>query len=573
MITTMLLAVLAAVPLFFSSPVALRTDAYLTRLEGYGYSGSVLLAIDGEVVLRKGYGSARPGMPYTPDTGFEIGSMAKTFTAAAVLRLEERGALGTSESIATYLPDVPVDKRAITVEQLLSHTSGLPSGVPSKGPSPFADEVGREEVVARILELPLEFEPGREWSYSNGGYVLLAAIVERASGQSYRDFVRNEIWARAGLENTHFWGEPLRGPVAAGHDGYGNVVFDPATASATTWFDLGGGQVTSTLDDLHRWINALRSDKVLTAKQREAMFTPHTDPINANGFRFGYGWFLQQTPRGTRLALHGGDTLAAGAELTWWMDERMVLVTSTNVRHDFYPTRNRVDRVLRPMFFGDRAEPDVPTFVRADVPPPPGMIGTYGLPSGGTLHLTELHGRLYLGATGQNAVALLSPAAAEAQKERAWRSKAVRDAVDQLMNGRPASFDVLAGSTETHHLFRDAVREEIAALGRGIPSVETIGSFAAGYPVGNTPVGETTLLRLRFENAEAMYVIRWNERRIVATEVANIPYAAMMPLQQLPDATWAGWNIVTEKKVVVEVLPDGAIRVRSDGTSAVARRI
>jgi CubicO group peptidase (beta-lactamase class C family) len=573
MTSTLLFGVLAAVPLFFSSPVALRTDAYLTRLEGYGYSGSVLLAIDGEMVLRKGYGNARPGLPYTPETGFEIGSMAKTFTAAAVLRLEERGALRTSDSIAAYLPDVPADKRAITVAQLLSHTSGLVPGIPSKGPSPFADEVGRDEVVARILALPLEFAPGEKWSYSNGGYVLLAAIVEIASGQSYRDFVRKEIWARAGLENTHFWGEPLRGPVAAGHDGYGNVVFDPATASATTWFDLGGGQVTSTLDDLHRWIDALRSDKVLTAKQREAMFTPHTDPINASGFRFGYGWFLQQTPRGTRLALHGGDTLAAGAELTWWMDERMVLVTSTNVRHDFYPTRNRVDRVLRPMFYADRAEPDVPMFVRADIPPPPGLIGTYRLESGGTLHLTQLQGRLYLGATGQDATALLSPATAEVQKERQWRSKAVSDAVGQLMQGRPASFDVLAGSTETDHVFRDAVREEIAALGRGIPSVETIGSFAAGYPVGNTPVGETTLLRLRFENAEAMYAIRWNERRVVATEIVNIPYAAMVPLQQLPDRTWAGWNIVTEKKTTLDVMPDGAIRVRSDDRSALARRI
>lgn len=560
-----------------ASPVALRVDSYLTRLEGYGYSGSVLLEVDGQVLLRKAYGLANQpaGVPYTTETVFDIGSMAKTFTAAAILRLEEQGKLRLSDSIAAFLPNVPEDKKAFTVAQLLSHTSGLPGDVPSNGGIQSAEEVGRDEVVSRILALPLEQPPGTGPSYSNGGFVLLAAIVEKAGGQPYRDFVRNEIWTRAGLKNTRFWGEPGAGTVAAGHDGIGNVVFDPAKGSPTTWIDLGGGQVLSTLDDLRRWIHALQSDKVLPAKQRQAMFSAHTDPIDAaKRFRLGYAWFLNETARGTRLVLHGGDSFGTGAELVWWIDEKIVYVSSTNVRHDVYPTRNRVDRVLRPLLFDERAEPEVPAFVRADATPPDGMIGTYRLESGGTLHVFTLLGRLYVGARGQDATALLASPEADVEKERAWRSTTVAAAIMDLMRGKPEAFDVLAGSTATRHGFRDAVRDEIAGIARSaLAGVDVIGSFQSGFPVGGAPIAETTLLRLRFKDAEAFYAIRWNGRSVGATDISPMRYAAMVPLQLMLDRSWAGWNIITEKKLAVDFVPPDAIRVRVGDKSVTGKRV
>jgi len=119
--------------------------------------------------------------------------MAKTFTAAAVLKLEERGKLRLTDAITAYLPNIPDDKRAITIAQLLTHTSGLTGDVRSKGANPFADEVGRDEVAARILATPLEFEPGKQWSYSNGGYVLLAAIVENSGMRSDKPLRHGEI--------------------------------------------------------------------------------------------------------------------------------------------------------------------------------------------------------------------------------------------------------------------------------------------------------------------------------------------------------------------------------------------
>ena len=102
-----------------------------------------------------------------------------------------------------------------------------------------------------------------------------------------------------------------------------------------------------------------------------------------------------------------------------------------------------------------------------------------------------------------------------------------------------------------------------------------MGSFASGFPAGSTPtgIGETTLLRLRFDNADVMYVIRWAGRHLAATEASPMQYAAMVPLQQLLDRSWAGWNIITEKKFIVDVMPPDAIRVRCDDKSVVAKRV
>ncbi|HEX8152173.1 MAG TPA: serine hydrolase domain-containing protein [Thermoanaerobaculia bacterium] len=566
-----------ALPASAASPIATRIDSYVSRLEGFGYSGSVLLDIRGEVVLRKGYGYAnRPaGIAYDADTLFDIGSMAKTFTAAAIVRLEQQQRLAVSDPIARHLPGVPDDKKAITIEQLLTHTSGLAGDVPSRGASAFSDEVGRDEVVNRVLALPLRFAPGADWAYSNGGYVLLAAIVEAASAQPYRQYVRKEIFTPPGLRQTYFWGEiPAGARVAAGHDELGNVVFDPATASGTTWFDLGGGQVVSSLDDLRNWILALASEKVLPAKQRDALFLPRTKPVSPSNHRNAYAWLVRETARGTHMAQHGGDHLGTGADLKWWIDDEVILVTSTNVRHDFYPTRNRLDRVVPGVIFGERAEPDVPAFVRSDLAPPAALPGAYRLPSGGTLHVTIVNGRTYIGAEGQDAAALLAPASAEAAAERAWRSTTLRSAIETLMRGEPPEFDALVGSTAAEHGFRDAVKDEIAALGKGkVTSVALLGSFPSGFPADAKPLGEATLLRLTFaDSGPVTYAVHWAGRAIAATEASKIPYAAMVPLQQAVDRSWTGWNLITEQKITVDFVAPNAIRLQSGERTETATR-
>ena len=153
------------------------------RLEGAvpkDFWGAVLVARDGRVLYARGYGRAdKSGQPVTLDSLFDIGSVSKQFTATAILKLEEQGRLATADSIAKYFVDVPADKKVVTIHHLLTHTSGIPHDI-TLGEAEYRE---RDAMVASVLKADLRSEPGTEFRYSNIGYFLLAALVERTSGQ------------------------------------------------------------------------------------------------------------------------------------------------------------------------------------------------------------------------------------------------------------------------------------------------------------------------------------------------------------------------------------------------------
>ena len=181
--------------------LAKKVDDYLTGIVPFGYSGGFLLAKNGEILLNKGYGMAvrDKGAPNTEQTIFCTGSVTKQFTAAGIMKLEMMGKLNTSDSITKYLPDVPTDKEGISLHNLLTHTSGIGGDV--GGDYEVAE---RDETVKKILAQPLRAQPGKEFFYSNAGFSLLAAIIERVTGQSYEDFLRSQLFLPAGMANTGY---------------------------------------------------------------------------------------------------------------------------------------------------------------------------------------------------------------------------------------------------------------------------------------------------------------------------------------------------------------------------------
>lgn len=189
-------------------------DEYLRRLEGFGFSGALLVAKDGEIYLSKGYGWAdrERRIPVTTETVFEGASLNKQFTAAAIMKLEEQGKLRVEDSISKYFDNVPEDKKTVTLHHLLTHSAGFPnefgrSGVDyGKNPEQYYYQ-DRDTFVREILKAPLEYAPGTKAGYSNPSYSLAAAIVEKVSGQSYESFVREQLLVPAGLANTGFENE------------------------------------------------------------------------------------------------------------------------------------------------------------------------------------------------------------------------------------------------------------------------------------------------------------------------------------------------------------------------------
>ena len=264
MLTTLLLAAaLTAAPA--NSQLGEKLDRWLVAAD---FRGNVLVSKGGVVLLRKGYGLAdrENGVPYTADTVFDVGSITKQFTAAAILKLELQGKLRVEDPIGKFFPGVPDDKKSITLHHLLTHTSGLESD--------FAgdyDPVLRDEYVKRILASTLRSKPGDVYFYANSGYSLLGAVVEIVSGKPYEQYLRENFFLPAGMPDTGYKlpGWP-QAKVAVGYrDGkrWGRINEKPWDKAGPYWALRANGGISSTLDDMLRWHVALTGDTVLSAAE------------------------------------------------------------------------------------------------------------------------------------------------------------------------------------------------------------------------------------------------------------------------------------------------------------------
>lgn len=284
-----------------------RVSVYLQQAEALGFTGGVVMSRGGRTILRETYGFADRdgGRPLRSDAVIDIGSITKQFTAAAILRLEETGRLRVTDSISRFFPDAPADKRAITIHQLLTHTSGLPHDAVSR------DELlSRDEGVRRIMAASLSGAPGERYAYSNAGYVLLAAIVELASGRGYENYLRDQLWRPAGLRNTgNLLPRYAPSQFALGYNAAGGSRMPPLQwwiDDGPSWSVRGAGYVLSTADDMVRWADALVAGRILSRESRRKLFHPHVHERTRRPSYYGYGWVISAAPDGTCVVSHDG---------------------------------------------------------------------------------------------------------------------------------------------------------------------------------------------------------------------------------------------------------------------------
>jgi CubicO group peptidase (beta-lactamase class C family) len=249
-----------------------KVDAYLApHLANRDFSGTVLIARRNMIRLGKAYGMANYelNVANTLDTKFRIASVTKTFTAAAVIMLRERGVLGLDDPLRKFIPDYPKGEK-ITVEQLLRHRAGIP--VP-EDLEMRREHLSIEEVIGRLKHEPLDFEPGTGDQYSGSGYKLLAYIVQRTSGRSYEDFLRGAVFQPLRMADTsEAHDEPILPNRASGYlPGPGRIGLKNAY-----WIDLsssiGSGSLLSTAKDLHRWAQAVNSEQLFRWKALASPF-------------------------------------------------------------------------------------------------------------------------------------------------------------------------------------------------------------------------------------------------------------------------------------------------------------
>lgn len=280
-----------------------EVDAYLQPfLDAGGFSGAVLMDKGGRVLVDKGFGLASQefGIPNTPRTKFQIASLSKTFTSAAIMMLEERGQLSVRDPLTRFIPDYPAGDK-IMIHHLLTHTSGIPN----VNNFPEYDRESRFphtllQVIAMFRDKPLRFPPGDRYDYSNSNYNLLAFVIEKVSGLSYGDFLERNIFGPLGMKDTAHRGSdgvivPL---LATGYAPSGAWGLEKAPFLDWT-IKTGNGSLYSTVDDLYKWDRALHDGKILSRHSLDAMFTDH-----ASGM--GYAWFVENARDGGRSASTDG---------------------------------------------------------------------------------------------------------------------------------------------------------------------------------------------------------------------------------------------------------------------------
>lgn len=489
------------------TPFGETASTWLTGLEHYGFAGTVLIAEGGSITLNEGYGPANreDGTPNAPATVYDIGSITKVFTQTAILKLEMAGLLHTEDPIGQYLENVPADKADITIQQIIEMRGGLPE---------YHDDWGdfqpmtREEALRRILNWPLIAEPGTEAIYSNSGYTLLAILIEEISGQSYQDYLRENIFNPLGMNNTGFVGEAL--PNLA----YTDNTFDEYGTSAGwpySWVLVGNGGMASTAEDLYRFAQAVMDgDFLAEAVKAKSIFA-----------------------RRQGLMAGGGSDTDFSAAMFYDADTGNAIVSLSN---QILYSGEAVALTLLEMMNG------------ATLPIPPDVIempsdittfvGSYTL-GDGTLEVSVGDAGLKIGVSGQAAIdAVLG---GENEEFADLNERTLQIQADMREGDYVSMHEALGGGMSLAEVEAEegGFWNRMVAENGAFQSIEVLGTAP-----GNSSRSITTTFRLNFENGAVYLHWGWEGESLADIRVSNSPLPAYA-LTFLPtgEQTFAAYSL------------------------------
>jgi D-alanyl-D-alanine carboxypeptidase len=311
--------------------LAAQLDAELARHFPADQPGAAVLVRKGDkILLRKAYGSAdlEHHVPLKPEMVFRIGSLTKQFTAAGIMILVDAGKLSLKDDLRKWVPAYPDHKATITIENLLTHTSGVPSYTDQPGFRDRArDDLTHEQLLAIFNDLPLEFPPGTKWKYSNSGYYLLGLVIEKVAGQSYAQFVAERIFKPLGMQHTRYGDrDPVLPGGLRGYDRQGKKIGPADPISMKPPF--AAGALISSVDDLALWDRAIAQGKLLKKASWQRVFTP-MKLRNGEPTRYGFGWGVSDYA-GHPAQSHGGGIPGFASSILRLPDDQVLVVILCN---------------------------------------------------------------------------------------------------------------------------------------------------------------------------------------------------------------------------------------------------
>ncbi len=291
---------------------------------------TVIVTKDGKTLFRKAYGMSdmQAKRSMQPDDVMRLGSITKQFTAVSILTLVDEGKLALSDTVQSVFPDYPDTGKKITIEHLLTHTSGIPSYTSKPGFFSMMDkDLSVAEMVNSFKNDALEFEPGSRYNYSNSGYFLLGAIIEKVSGDSYAKFVEKRLFQPLGMTHTAYEGhERGQHTQAAGHAA--NAGGFVASKVISMSLPYAAGSLRSSVDDLAKWDAAISAGKLLKPATWKRAFSDYM-MSNGQGAHYGYGWSLGQL-EGSPMIAHGGGINGFSTYALRLPDEKVYVAVLTN---------------------------------------------------------------------------------------------------------------------------------------------------------------------------------------------------------------------------------------------------
>ena len=309
--------------------ITTKVDDYMKAvLQVDGFSGTILIARDGKPIVNKGYGMANIelSVPNAPEKIFRLGSITKQFTGMAITMLQERGKLKVRNPMCNYIADCPDIWKPITIKHLLNHTSGLTNytGFPDFAKTTIMP-ITPTKMADRLKKEKLEFTPGEKMAYSNSGYFMLGAIIEKVSGKTYADFLQQNIFTPLAMKDTGY-DDPLRiiPNRAAGYQKQAGKVINAAYMDMSVPY--AAGSLYSTTGDLLKWDQALYTEKLVSKKSLDEIFTPWKGDAG-----YGYGWGMAKQ-FGRRSISHGGGIYGFATQIARYPDDRVTVIVLSNIQ-------------------------------------------------------------------------------------------------------------------------------------------------------------------------------------------------------------------------------------------------
>jgi CubicO group peptidase (beta-lactamase class C family) len=371
-----------------------KIDTLLTAFEKQdAFSGSVLVARRGTVIFEKGYGykNKKENALNDSNTIFQIGSITKQFTSAIILKLEEKNQLSLRDKLSKYIPDYPNGDQ-ITIEHLLTHTSGVynyTNDTAFMRKEAFTS-INRDSLIATFKNKPLDFHPGDKFNYSNSGYILLGYIIEKVTGKSYFQVVRENIFRPLHMDHTGFdFSALVNADKAIGYMPPAAGLPAPIVDSSVSF---AAGAIYTTVGDLYKWDRALYTGDIISPASLQKAFTPHLD-------KYGYGWMIDSA-YGKKMVGHGGGIPGFVSDILRVPEDQTCVIVLDN--HPSPASPGQIASEINALLNGKEYNiPHGRTAIHLDTTLLKQNVGEYQLAPGFIITVSLENGSLMSQATGQ----------------------------------------------------------------------------------------------------------------------------------------------------------------------------